>query len=231
MRMLAGQMTCNIVEVCDPQKGWIPSSREKGLTHTRTPRLFQTNMKCLWKSDSLTSIGQSGIDFEWFWVFSWRIGYVDPEEQYPSFHWDLNSKGINLWSRSPWSFHVSPTQSANCPRVGEVWMLPPAATPEVKHWTTWCRGLTAWCPKGLPPGRILYCKIPLQSQTFVLPAQSFSSWLVINCMQHFLVLSDASEATLRHWGNIYKQYRLYICLREGHHFVLYVLNGTLAQTA
>ena len=44
-------------------------------------------------------------------------------------------------------------------------------------------------------------------------------------MQHFLVLSDASEATLRHWGNIYKLYRLYIFLREGHHFVLYVLNG------
>ena len=44
-------------------------------------------------------------------------------------------------------------------------------------------------------------------------------------MQHFLVLCDASGATLRHWGNIYKLYRLYIFLREGHHFVLYVLNG------
>ena len=29
----------------------------------------------------------------------------------------------------------------------------------------------------------------------------------------------------RHWGNIYKLYGLYIFLREGHHFVLYVLNG------
>ena len=44
-------------------------------------------------------------------------------------------------------------------------------------------------------------------------------------MQHFLVLSDASKATFRHWGNICKLYRLYIFLREGHHFVLYVLNG------
>ena len=45
-------------------------------------------------------------------------------------------------------------------------------------------------------------------------------------MQHFLNLSDASEATLRHWGNSYKLYRrLYIFLREGHHIVLHVLNG------
>ena len=44
-------------------------------------------------------------------------------------------------------------------------------------------------------------------------------------MQHFLVLSDALETTLRHQGNIYKLYSLYTFLREGHHFVLYVLNG------
>ena len=44
-------------------------------------------------------------------------------------------------------------------------------------------------------------------------------------MQHFLVLSWASEATLRHWGNVYKLYRLYVFLREGHRFVLYALNG------
>ena len=43
---------------------------------------------------------------------------------------------------------------------------------------------------------------------FVLRSWSFLSWLVINCMQHFLVLSLALEATLRHWGNIYKLYRL-----------------------
>ena len=60
---------------------------------------------------------------------------------------------------------------------------------------------------------------------FVLPSESFLSLLVINCMQLFLVLSDASEATLRHWWNICKLYRLYIFFREGHHFVLYVLNG------
>ena len=30
---------------------------------------------------------------------------------------------------------------------------------------------------------------------------------------------------LRHWGNIYKLYSLYSFLREGHNFVLYVLNG------
>ena len=67
---------------------------------------------------------------------------------------------------------------------------------------------------------------------FVLPSQSFLSWFVINCMQHFLVLSDALEATIRHWGNIYKLYRLYIFYREGHHFVLYVLKGkaTLHRT-
>ena len=46
-------------------------------------------------------------------------------------------------------------------------------------------------------------------------------------MHPFLVLSGASEATLRHRGNIHKLYRLYIFLREGHHFVLYVLNGLL----
>ena len=34
-------------------------------------------------------------------------------------------------------------------------------------------------------------------------------------MQHFLVLSDA-------WGALY---RVYIFLREGHPFLLYVLNG------
>ena len=61
--------------------------------------------------------------------------------------------------------------------------------------------------------------------SFVLSSQSFLSWLVINCMQHFMVPSDASEATLRHWGNIYKLYRLYTFLRDGHYFVLYVLNG------
>jgi hypothetical protein len=44
-------------------------------------------------------------------------------------------------------------------------------------------------------------------------------------MQHFLGLSDASEATLRQWGNIYKLYRLYIFMREAQHCVLYVLNG------
>ena len=44
-------------------------------------------------------------------------------------------------------------------------------------------------------------------------------------MQHFLVLSDASEATLRHCVNLHKLYTLYIFLREVHHFVLYVLNG------
>ena len=63
------------------------------------------------------------------------------------------------------------------------------------------------------------------SPAFVLPSQSFLSWLVINCMQHFMVLSDASEATLRHWGNIYILYRLYTFSREGHPFVLHVLNG------
>ena len=63
------------------------------------------------------------------------------------------------------------------------------------------------------------------SWAFVLPSQSFLSGLVIDCMQYFLVQSDASEATLRHWGNIYKLYRRYTFLREGHHFVLYVLNG------
>ena len=41
-------------------------------------------------------------------------------------------------------------------------------------------------------------------------------------MQHFLVLNVASEATLKH---IHKLYRLYIFMREGRHFVLYVLNG------
>ena len=46
-------------------------------------------------------------------------------------------------------------------------------------------------------------------------------------MHPFLVLSGASEATLRHRGNIHKLYRLYIFLREGHHFVLYVLNGPI----
>ena len=44
-------------------------------------------------------------------------------------------------------------------------------------------------------------------------------------MHPFLVLSGASEATLRQWGNIHKLYRLYIFLRERHHFVLYVPNG------
>ena len=44
-------------------------------------------------------------------------------------------------------------------------------------------------------------------------------------MQHFLVLTDASETTLRQKGNIYKLYRLYILVREGHHLVQYVLNG------
>ena len=58
--------------------------------------------------------------------------------------------------------------------------------------------------------------------TFVLPSKYFLSWLFINCMQHFLVLNVASEATLRH---IHKLYRLYIFMREGRHFVLYVLNG------
>ena len=60
---------------------------------------------------------------------------------------------------------------------------------------------------------------------FVLPSWSFLSWLVINCMHPFLVLSGALEATLRQWGNIHKLYRLYIFLRERHHFVLYVPNG------
>ena len=60
--------------------------------------------------------------------------------------------------------------------------------------------------------------VQLQLYSFVLPSPSFLLWLLINSMQHFLVLSDASEATLRHWGNIYKLYRLYIFLREGHHF-------------
>ena len=46
-----------------------------------------------------------------------------------------------------------------------------------------------------------------------------------NCMHPFLVLSGASEATLRQWGNIHKLYRLYIFLRFRHHFVLYVLYG------
>ena len=41
-------------------------------------------------------------------------------------------------------------------------------------------------------------------QPFVLPSWSFLSWLVINCMHPFLVLSGASEATLRQWGNLHK---------------------------
>ena len=32
-------------------------------------------------------------------------------------------------------------------------------------------------------------------------------------MDKFMVLSEAAEATLRHRGNIYKLYRLYIFLR------------------
>ena len=63
------------------------------------------------------------------------------------------------------------------------------------------------------------------SWAFVLSSQSFLSRLVINCRQHFLGQSDASKATIRHWGNIYKLYRLYTFLREEHHFVLYILNG------
>ena len=59
-------------------------------------------------------------------------------------------------------------------------------------------------------------------RAFVLPSQSFLSWLVINCMQYFLVLNVTSGATLRH---IHKLYRLYIFMRDGRHFELHALNG------
>ena len=72
---------------------------------------------------------------------------------------------------------------------------------------------------------LIFCEETVQNGVLPSPSQSSLSWLVINCMQHFRVLNDASESTLRHWGNIYKLYRLNIFLREGHHFVLYVLNG------